>query len=148
MALEVDGFRPFIVPLSAACMELSLATEVTVETEGHGDTAVVIRINPSPEQIVVLERARIDYWGSDADWRRDLEQYRGGVSREFTIWAPTKLILKLSTSSGSQSAAVQDPDDDLTPGQRAALHDALSDAWRSARQGAALPVEALLGAVC
>jgi hypothetical protein len=100
VSLKVDGFPPIIIPLSRARMDLTFATELLVETSADGDTAITIRVNPPPDQTIILERAQLDFPGSEDDWHEELEGYRKSNGRRAVGgWAVSNLILRLNRAA-------------------------------------------------
>ena len=74
-------------------MNLTFATELSVETAAYDDPAITIRVIPPPDRAIVLQRAQVDYHGSEEDWRKQLERYRKGTSHEAGGWATSNLLL-------------------------------------------------------
>lgn len=99
VSLDVDGFPPILIALSGARMDLTFATEILVETSACGDSAITICVSPPPDRAIILERAQLDFPGSEDDWRRELEQYRRGNGNEVGGWAVSNLILTLNRAA-------------------------------------------------
>ena len=97
--LEVDGFPRIVIYLSEARMDLTFATKLLVETSACDDAAITIRVRPRPDQAIILERAQLDFPGSEDDWRKELEGFRSGKSHAGGGWAASNLILTLNLAA-------------------------------------------------